>query len=149
MRSLESNYWATCTDCYAVPGEGHIIDVIDPTSGLTVHLGKPQEAVLAEHPAAVRMTVEAWRHAHKILQRTPISWDATTAEQYDSMLGCLPPADWFRGAFLVGEPSDHDSGNGAARFDAYRCTGTPPALQYSRSSRPLTRAEFRAEQRSQ
>ena len=141
MRSPESRYWATCTDCYAVPGEGHIIDVIDPTTGLTVHYGKDQAAVLAEYPTARRQTVKAWTHAHMILQRTPIIWDSTTAEQYQRMLECLPPADWFGGGFLVGEPDDHDVGNGCARFQAYRCTGTA----YSRASRPLTRAEFRAE----
>lgn len=141
MRSPESRYWATCTDCYAVPGEGHIIDVIDPTTGLTVHYGKNRAAVLAEHPTAIRQTVKAWTHAQMIRQRTPIIWDSTTAEQYQRMLECLWPADWYGGGFLVGEPDDHDWGTGADRFQAYRCTGTA----YSRASRPLTRAEFRAE----
>lgn len=30
-----------------------------------------------------------------------------SAERYDEMLGCLPPAIWLAKGFLVGEPYDH------------------------------------------
>jgi hypothetical protein len=134
-----------CVDCYAVPGEGHIIDAIDPTTGLTFHYQKSAAAVLAANPGAIRLPLEDWSKARAVLQRTPIIWDPTTADQYDAMLGCLPPIDWTPAGFLVGEPDDHDAGNGQPRFRAYRYIGTGTTPRYYRSSRPLTRAEFTRE----
>jgi len=57
------------------------------------------------------------------------------------MLEVLPPALWLRGGFLVGEPFDHDAGNGQPRYGAYRRIDGG----YMVASRPMTTAEFRAE----
>ena len=134
-----------CVDCYAVPRAGHIIDAIDPTTGLTFHYQKSAAAVLAANPGAIRLPLEDWSQARAALQRTPIIWDPSSADQYDAMLGCLPPIDWTAAGFLVGEPDDHDAGNGQPRFQAYRCIATGTTPRYYRASRPLTRAEFTRE----
>ncbi len=127
-------------DCYAVPGSSSIIDMIDPESGLTCVYGKTAADVAAEEPGAVRMPIADWLTAKAARQHTPITWDETTEEQYNDMLEVLPPAAWIGGAFLVGEPDDHDCSTGAPRFRAYRHDGD----RYLVASRPMTRAEFRA-----
>lgn len=73
------------------------------------------------------------------LQNTPVTWHACTAEDYDEMLGGLPPAAWHRGAFLVGEASDHSHTTGAPRFQCYRHRGDV----YEASGRPMTHQEFK------
>lgn len=128
-------------EVYAVPGHNNIIDTINHQTGLSRFSGQTQAEVMAREPAAVRMTWEAWKAAVSARQRTPITWEPSTAEQYDEMLNVLPPAMWVGGAFLVGEPMDHDVMDGQPRFSAYwqRASG------YYVASRPLTRAELRAE----
>jgi hypothetical protein len=69
----------------------------------------------------------------------PVRWHETTAEQFEEMLGCVPPELRIRGGFLVGEPCDHFSVTGAPRFRGYLQRGE----RFYRSSRPLTCAEFR------
>ena len=81
-------------------------------------------------------------------QRTPIEWIATTKEWYLNMLGALPPIDFNGHDFLVGEPSDHDFGNGRPRYSAYRVVETCNKKLYQFyfvSSRPITRPEFHKE----
>lgn len=129
-----------CTDCWAVPGADHIIDVIHPRTGLTWCLGKSAADVHAQAPRAERMTIEAWTAAKAARQRTPIVWEPSTRQQYIDMLEVLPPIDWNGGDFLVGEASDHDAGTGQPRYQAYRQRGD----QYFASSRAITRAELRA-----
>ena len=129
------------TELYAIPGANSIIDGIDPITGLTCINGNTEAEMLAREPKAVRMTWDAWQTAASARQQTPITWDGCTAEHYDEMLNVLPPIDWNGGAFLVGEASDHDFATGRPRYSAYRRHGDV----YEFSSRPLTRAEFRAE----
>lgn len=131
-----------CERCFVSKAKSTIIDTLHPITGLTVCYGKTLEDCRAEYPDAEEMSVTefcAWKAAQ---QRTPITWKETTAERFDEMLECLPPAGYGPGpAFLVGEPWDHDAGNGQPRFEAYRQRGE----LYEVSSRPMTRAEFKAE----
>ena len=126
-------------EVWAVPGQNSIIDEID-VNGLTKVYGKDAAAVLADEPAAVRMTWEAWRAAAVARQNAiAIAWEPSTQEQYDEMLNVLPPIDFDGYSFLVGEPSDHSFETGRPRFAAYRFIDD----RYEVASRPLTRAELR------
>jgi hypothetical protein len=128
-------------ELWAVPGVNHIIDQIDPITGLTAINGKDAAAVLAAEPLAVRMTWEDWREAASARQLTPITWSEVSEALYEQMLECLPPAFYKGGAFLVGEPADHCFATGSPRFDAFRHVGA----SYYGASRPLTIAEMKAE----
>jgi len=126
------------TELYAVPEQQSIIDMIDHKTGLTRVLGRTEADVLAEYPDAVRMTFDAWQAAASARQRTPINWKPSTAEQFHRMLNILPPAAWIGGAFLVGEPTDHDVLTGAPRY-----AGFLERHGYFTASRPMTIREFR------
>lgn len=133
-----------CDRCFASKAAGTVIDVIRPGTGRTWIYGKTLADTRAEYPDAEEMSLDefcSWKAAQ---QRTPITWSATTAERYDEMLGVLPPIDWHHGArhgFLVGEPYDHDAGNGQPRYQAFRRRYGVHEV----ASRPMTRAEFAAE----
>jgi len=131
----------TFTEVYAVPGKQNIIDNINPVTGLTQCYGETEAELQARYPGAVRMLWEDWQRDASARQHTPIVWEPSTAEQYHDMLNILPPAMWIGGAFLVGEPMDHDLSTGEPRFTAYLSTR---ANAFFVASRPLTRAELRA-----
>ena len=116
------------------------IDQIDPTTGLTVIFGRDPADVLREYPDAIRMSWDAFLARKAASQHTAVLWTPTTAEQYDEMLNCLPPALWTSAGFLVGEPWDHDAETGRPRFQAFVAKGG----EFFTASRPMTRAEFRA-----
>lgn len=127
--------------CVASKEAGTVIDLIHPVTGLTFHYGKTLADCQAEYPDAEIMLVSefcAWK-AEK--QRTPITWGPVPEAQYIYMLEVLPPAAWVGDAFLVGEPYDHDAGNGQPRYEAYRKRGS----EYETASRPMTVAEFTQE----
>ena len=69
-----------------------------------------------------------------------IEWKETTEERFWEMLGVLPPAIMLKGAFLVGEPYDHND-IGYPRFQGFRQEGE----KFFESSRPITHAEFKKE----
>jgi hypothetical protein len=145
---MTKNVYELATEGYAVPGDKHIIDAIDPRSGLTIHFQKSHATILAEYPTAEKINLEEWQTAMATEQHTPIEWIATTKEWYWDMLGALPPIDFNGKDFLVGEPSDHDFGNGRPRYSAYRVVETCSKELYQFyfvSSRPLTRPEFHKE----
>lgn len=125
---------------FAVPGAPGIVDAINPTTGLSACYGENLEQVQVRYPGAVQMSWSDWQTAAIRLQQTPIIWEPSTQDAYNGMLGCLPPIDWRGGAFLVGEPCDHDHATGRPRYQAYWQIGT----DYFASSRPVTRAELRA-----
>jgi hypothetical protein len=129
------------TELYAVPGRNTIIDTINPATDRTHYADETAEQVRARYPEAVRMTIAEWTAAVIARQTTPITWEPTTAEAYHEMLEVLPPALWIGGAFLVGEPQDHAAADGAPRFAGYLHHGGA----YFVASRPVTRAELRAE----
>lgn len=131
----------TFSEVYAVPGQNSIIDGINPETGLTCVYGRTEADVKRENPDAVRMTWDAWQTAAAERQHTPIRWSRTDEHKYREMLEVLPPAAWIGGAFLVGEPYDHDFTTGQPRFSGYwHRNGI-----YLVASRPITIAELRAE----
>jgi hypothetical protein len=131
------------TRCYASRFSGTMIDVIHPETGLTLHFSKDLAAVRADYPDAEEMSVGEWCAWKAEQQRSPITWAETTRARFYDALECLPPAAGTKGyrAFLLGEPYDHDAGNGQPRYQGYR----RDAAAYLVSSRPMTVAEFRAE----
>lgn len=136
-----------CNRCVVSKARMTIIDVLHPVTGRTFCYGKTVEDCRAEYPDAEEMTIDEFCASKAAQQRTPITWEATTAERFEKMLCVLPPADGTPGfrAFLVGEAYDHDAGNGRPRFQAFRTRGG----LYEVASRPMTRAEFRAEMAKQ
>ena len=128
-------------EVWAVPGENHIIDQIDPTTDRTWINGKDAAAVLAAEPRAVRMTFEAWQAAASARQLTPITWAVVSEDLYMQMLECLPPAYMRGGAFLVGEPANHCFATGSPMFAGFRQRG---GIYYA-SNRALTIAEMKRE----
>jgi hypothetical protein len=128
--------------CYMSRAEQTIIDVIHPNTGRTMYSEQTLDEVRERYPDAEEMTVDAFCDWMAAQQRTAITWRETTEESYNDALGALPPVAYGKGgAFLLGEPWDHDAGNGQPRYTAYRIAGG----DYYESSRPMTRAEFRAE----
>ena len=130
-----------CERCFASKTTGEIIDTINPETGLTWCFGKTLSQCREEYPDSEEMTVADFCMWKAEQQRTPITWQPTTEQVFDDMLGCLPPALMLAGGFLVGEPFDHDAGNGQPRFQGFRQCGE----SFFQSNRPLTRAEFRDE----
>lgn len=81
--------------------------------------------------------------------RGPQAWQECSAEQYDEMLGCLPPALMTGLGFLVGEPSSHRrctvTGDVRADYQAFaRVAG-----RYYGATQCLTMPEFKALQPGQ
>lgn len=132
-------------ELYAVPSAHNIIDTINPLTGLSRFCGETDTQIQARYPGAQRYTWETWTAQASASQRTPITWEPSTKDQYHEMLEILPPALWTGGAFLVGEPCDHDVATGQPRFQGYRVRGLCSAPTYWASSRPITCAELRAE----
>jgi hypothetical protein len=125
--------------CFVSKARGTVIDVL--RDGRTQCFGKTLEQCRGRYPDAEEMTLDdfcAWKASR---QRTPITWQETTKGKFNQMLEILPPAAMFGGGFLVGEPMDHDAGNGRPRFEAYRQRGAT----FQVASRPLTLAEFTRE----
>lgn len=129
----------TITHCFARLDDGHIIDAVDPKTGRGLYGGKTLAETQAERPGAELLAMADWQAHRGGIQRTPIVWETATEEEYNDMIGVLPPAAYEPGAFLVGEPADHEADSGSPRYQAYRHRG----LLFERSNRPLTRAEFR------
>lgn len=65
-------------------------------------------------------------------------WVETTTEMSDEMLNVLPPEEWERGAFLVGEAWNHNAEGRAV----YSCFCERDGRHYAKY---LTRQEFKAE----
>jgi len=128
------------TEGFAVPGEDSIIDMRDPVTGLSGVYGETLEQIRARYPGAEVVNVTAWLAAKAERQHAPVVWRPCSKKRYHDMLNVLPPAFWEGGGFLVGEPWDHDAGNGQPRFAAFRKRGGG----FEESDRPMTRAEFHA-----
>lgn len=129
-------------DCYVDYATQTVIDFINPNTGLTFYSGETFDQVRARWTNAAITTIDefsAWQAAR---QRTPISWNETTEDEFNEMLCILPPADRCQGGFLVGEPGDHYADTGESRYQAYRETVDG---RFLRSNRCLSRAEFRVE----
>jgi hypothetical protein len=133
----------TITEAYIVPGQPYAVDLIDPDTGLTLHGGLDEAELRASSPEyknAVRVSLEAWQRQRGEEQRTPITWSEITEQEYDDALCVLPPLEYTRSGFMMGEPYDHEADTGRPRFSGYRTDGN----SFERSSRPMTRDEFRS-----
>ena len=84
------------TECWYVPGETHIVDVIHPDDGLTLHLTEDAAQIRARHPDAQRMTCDdAWKAADAVgleLYRNEVS--EISEERFNDALNVLPPVGW-------------------------------------------------------
>src|SRR3990167_3936197 len=125
-------------EAFAVPGEDSLIDLISPETGRSEVYGETLDQIRARYPGAEVVNVTAWLAAKAERQHTPVQWRPCSEARYHDMLNVLPPAWHERGGFLVGEPWDHDAGNGQPRFAAFRRRGG----SFYESDRPMTRAEF-------
>lgn len=130
------------------PGASNVIDFAKP-DGTTLHLVNSREELLARYPDAVLSTYEAWSSARGAEQDSSVTWTEITERQFWDALGALPPALQIGSAFLLGEPFDHHAVTGQPRFTAYvqRVIAGAEDVRTERfeaSSRPMTRAEFRA-----
>jgi hypothetical protein len=136
----------TPTHCFAVPGYT-MIDEINPRTGLSVIYGKSLEDVQRTHPEAQVMTIDDFCRSKAAAQDTAVQWIEVTDEQYEDALGCVPPAMFWSGGFLIGEPYDHHALTGEPRYTAFvrkvtRGDGWSERRSYQ-SSRPMTKREFR------
>jgi hypothetical protein len=143
MKTTTTYKMMDCTQCFASRSRQTIIDVLHPVTNKTYIYGKTLSETRQEYPDAEAMSVDefcAWKADQ---QRTPIRWTETTKDRFFAMLELLPPAEMTDGyrAFLVGEPYDHDAGNGHPRFGAFRRMGD----RYEEANRPMTKTEFRSE----
>lgn len=139
--------WSDVVEAFAVPGADHLIDTVHPLTGKSMVNGFTLEQLRARDGSAVEVVnINAWCLAKGQRQRSPITWEPTTKARYWEMLEVLPPAAMMFGGFLVGEPMDSEADTGRERFSAFRQIGfTPGYERYYEASRPLTRAEFKAE----
>lgn len=84
------------TECWYVPGETHIVDLIHPDDGLTLHYHEDALAVRDRYPAAERMSCDdAWKliDAAALAQyRKDVS--EVTEERFMDALNVLPPVGW-------------------------------------------------------
>ena len=128
------------TEAFAIPGKESVIDMRSPVTGLSEVYGETLEQIRVRYPGAEVVNFAAWMAAKAERQHTPVAWQPCTEARYHEMLNVLPPAWHERDGFLVGEPWDHDAGNGQPRFAAFRQCG---GACYE-SDRPMTRAAFRA-----
>jgi len=84
------------TECWYVPGETHIVDVIHPDDGLTLHFAEDAAQICGRYPAAQRMSCdEAWAAADAAgmaQYRKDVS--EVTQERFMDALNVLPPVGW-------------------------------------------------------
>jgi len=123
-------------NCFASKTSATLIDTV--TNNKTDIYGKTLEDVRKEYPDAELMTVTQFCQWKADRQRTPIRWQASNQEQFNTMLEVLPPALLLEDGFLVGEPYDHCAGTGQPRFEGFVHVGG----HYMVGSRPMTTNEF-------
>jgi hypothetical protein len=84
------------TDCWYVPGETSIIDLIHPDDGLTLHCSESEAQIRERFPQAQRMAFEeAWKLADAAgAARYKRDVSEVTEAQFTEALNVLPPVDW-------------------------------------------------------
>ena len=127
------------TQCFVSKTKKTIIDMQNPYTGNTAIYNTPLEELRKEYHDAEIMHIDDFCSWKAEQQRTPIAWNEISEEKYNYMLNALHPIAYGNGRFMVGEPSDHDAGNGQPRYSAFK---TSNGLFFE-SSRPMTREEFR------
>lgn len=125
---------------FAKPGATDIVDAVDPDTSRGLYSGKTIDQLRLSDPTIEVYPFDDWEAKRNEAMNTPIEWQETTEDEYDEMLGAVPPNAMSRLGFLLGEPQDHFGQNGAERCRAYIVRDG----KYLKSNRPITRAEFRA-----
>jgi hypothetical protein len=84
------------TECWYVPGETHIVDVIHPDDGLTLHFAEDAAQIRARHPNAQHMTCDdAWKAADAVgLEQYRKDVSEISEERFNDALNVLPPVGW-------------------------------------------------------
>ena len=84
------------TECWYVPGETHIVDLIHPDDGLTLHYHEDAVAVRGRYPGAERMSCDdAWKLVDTAaLERYRKDVSEVTEERFMDALNVLPPVGW-------------------------------------------------------
>ncbi len=84
------------TECWYVPGETHIVDVIHPDDGLTLHFAEDAAQICARYPTAQRMSCDdAWKAADAVgLERYRKDVSEVSEERFNDALNVLPPVGW-------------------------------------------------------
>lgn len=95
-RERRSLPYQAYTECWYVPGETHIVDVIHPDDGLTLHFAEDAAQVCARYPAAQRMSCDdAWKAADAVgLERYRQDVSEISEERFHDALNVLPPVGW-------------------------------------------------------
>lgn len=126
--------------CYAQPDSDAIIDVIDPSTGLTNINSESFEQVRQRYPNAQMVPLQAFLEAKAAKQETPIEWVQVGEEDFFAALECVPPKEYHGSSFLNGEPYDSHALSGHARAYGYR---ELPTGSFWKTNRPVTVTEFR------
>ncbi len=84
------------TECWYVPGETHIVDLIHPDDGLTLHYSDNADAIRSRYPGAVRISFEdAWKLAEAAGNaRYKQDVNEIDEAQFMDALSVLPPVGW-------------------------------------------------------
>lgn len=85
-----------CTECWYVPGELHMVDVIVPETGLTWCMGRDEASVKADHPEAQRMAIEyACEQIDAAVSAKYVKPVSEIREaDFNYALDVLPPVSW-------------------------------------------------------
>ena len=84
------------TECWYVPGETAIVDLIHPDDGLTLHFQESAAEIQARHPAAQRIAFdEAWKLADAAgTARYKQNIIEVDEARFMDALNVLPPVGW-------------------------------------------------------
>lgn len=84
------------TECWYVPGETHIVDLIHPDDGLTLHYEEDEAAIRARYAGALRMTCdEAWTAIDAAaLAKYKSGLVEVDEARFMDALNVLPPVGW-------------------------------------------------------
>lgn len=132
--------FADFTDCFAVPGEHVIIDVVHPLTGLTHINGENLEKVRQRYPKAEQMPLAEFIRLKAIQQDAePLRWKEISEDEFNDAMDALPPAVMIGGCFLLGEPFDTHAGTGYNRY----CPYVQRQGKFYGGTKPLTVPQFR------
>lgn len=84
------------TECWYVPGETSIVDLIHPDDGLTLHAHENAAQIHARYPSVQRLAFEdAWKLADAAgTARYRHDVTEVTEAQFNDALNVLPPVGW-------------------------------------------------------
>lgn len=84
------------TECWYAPGETHIVDLIHPNDGLTLHCHEDALAIRGRYPTVERMSCDdAWKLIDAAaLERYRKDVSEVTEERFMDALNVLPPVGW-------------------------------------------------------